>query len=130
FEQVLLEEEIHEKTRANAEKRRKELEDFITRFKAKASKAAQAQSRMKLLEKMPELEALSMVATLDFEFNHKECPGKTLLEVRDLGFGYGDTPLFSGLSFNVNREDKIAIIGKNGKGKSTLLNVIVGELEP
>ena len=130
FEQIILEEEIYEKTRQNSERKKKELEDFVARFKAKASKAAQAQSRMKLLEKMPELEALSLISSLEFEFNHKECPGKVLTEVKDVSFGYGDENLFSNLSFPILKGDKVAIIGKNGKGKSTLLNVIAGELEP
>jgi ATP-binding cassette subfamily F protein 3 len=130
FEQILLEEEIHEKTRVNSEKKKKELEEFVNRFKAKASKATQAQSRMKLLEKMPNVEALAMVSTLDFEFNHKECPGKTLLEVKSLAFGYDEDLLFSDLNFTLTKGDKVAIIGKNGKGKSTLLNLIAGELTP
>ncbi len=130
FEQILLEEEIYEKTRVNTEKKRKDLEDFVNRFKAKASKAAQAQSRMKLLEKMPELEALSLMATLDFEFTHKECPGKTLMEVKDLTFGYSEENLLENITFPIIKGDKIAIIGKNGKGKSTLLNLIAGELTP
>lgn len=130
FEQIILEEEIHEKTRVNTEKKKKDLEEFVNRFKAKASKATQAQSRMKLLEKMPDMEALAMVSTLDFEFNHKECPGKVLLEVSDLAFGYGEEPLFTDLNFTITRGDKVAIIGKNGKGKSTLLNLLAGELTP
>lgn len=129
FEQILLEEEIYEKTRQNSERKRKELEDFVARFKAKASKAAQAQSRLKLLEKMPELEALSMVSTLDFEFNHKECPGKVLMDVKHVGFGYTNEMLFEDISFPILKGDKLAIIGKNGKGKSTLLNLLAGELE-
>jgi ATP-binding cassette subfamily F protein 3 len=130
FEQILLEEEIYEKTRQNSEKKRKDLEGFVARFKAKASKAAQAQSRMKLLEKMPEMEALSMMASLDFEFNHQECPGKTLIEAKDITFGYTDQTLIKNLSFPILRDDKIAIIGKNGKGKSTLLNLIANEIQP
>ena len=73
-----LEEENYERTRQNSEKKRKDLEDFVNRFRAKASKAVQAQSRLKLLEKMPEMEALSLMASLDFEFNYQECPGKIL----------------------------------------------------
>lgn len=130
FEQILLEEEIYEKTRQNAERKRKDLEDFVDRFRAKASKAAQAQSRLKLLEKMPELEALSMMASLDFEFTFQECPGKVLVEAKDLSFGYTEHSLIKNLSFPILRNDKIAIIGKNGKGKSTLLNLIAQELEP
>lgn len=130
FEQILAEEEMYEKTRQNSEKKRKDLEEFVARFKAKASKATQAQSRMKLLEKMPELDALAMVSTLDFEFNYKECPGKTLMDIKDLSFGYSDTNLFQTVNLPILRGDKIAIIGKNGKGKSTLLNLLARELEP
>ncbi|MFL5784346.1 MAG: ABC-F family ATP-binding cassette domain-containing protein [Bacteriovoracaceae bacterium] len=129
-EQIVTEEEIYEKTRANTEKKRKELEDFVTRFKAKASKAAQAQSRMKLLDKLPELEALAMMASLDFEFQYRECPGKLLVNVQNVSFGYNQNLLINDLSFPVLRNDKIAIIGKNGKGKSTLLNLIAKELTP
>jgi ATP-binding cassette subfamily F protein 3 len=130
FEQILLEEDMYEKTRVNSEKKRKDLEAFVARFKAKASKATQAQSRMKLLEKMPELDALAMISTLDFEFNHKECPGKTLMEVKDISFGYTEENLIENISFPILKGDKIAIIGKNGKGKSTLLNLLAGELQP
>lgn len=130
FEQIVLEEEIYEKTRQNTDRKRKDLEDFVNRFRAKATKAAQAQSRLKLLEKMPEMEALSMMASLDFEFNHRDCPGKVLMETKDLTFGYTENSLIKNLSFPVLRGDKIAIIGKNGKGKSTLLNLLAGELKP
>ena len=130
FEQIMLEEEVYEKTRVNSEKKRKDLEEFVARFKAKASKATQAQSRMKLLEKMPELDALAMVSTLDFEFNYKECPGRVLMEVKNLSFGYTNENLIEDVTFPILKGDKIAIIGKNGKGKSTLLNLLAGELTP
>jgi len=130
FEQIILEEDMYEKTRQNSEKKRKDLEEFVARFKAKASKATQAQSRLKLLEKMPELEALNMVSSLDFEFNHKECPGKVLMEIKDLAFGYTDEMLLKDVSLPILKGDKIAIIGKNGKGKSTLLNLLANELTP
>jgi ATP-binding cassette subfamily F protein 3 len=130
FEQILLEEEIYEKTRQNSERKRKDLQDFVDRFRAKASKAAQAQSRLKLLEKMPEMEALNIMASLDFEFTHQECPGKILLETSDLSFGYTEEALIKDLSFSILKNDKIAIIGKNGKGKSTLLNLLASELDP
>lgn len=131
YEQIILEEEIHEKTRVNTERKRKELEDFVARFKAKASKATQAQSRMKMLEKMTKVDALSAVAVMDFEFSHKECPGKVLKEIKDVTFGYPDSVnLFEGVNFPILKNDKIAIIGKNGRGKSTLLNLLASELQP
>lgn len=130
FEQLIAEEEVYEKTRQNIERKRKDLEEFVNRFKAKASKATQAQSRMKMLEKMTSLEELAAIATLDFSFHYKECPGKVLLELKDLSFGYTDENLVSDLNLSVQKGDKIAVIGKNGRGKSTLLNLIGKELNP
>lgn len=129
YEQIVAEEEIYEKTRQNSERKRKDLEDFVSRFRAKARQASLAQSRLKMLEKMPELEALSMVESLNFEFNHRECPGKILMDVKNVSFGYTQDLLFENVNFSIAKGDKIAIIGKNGKGKSTLLNLIAGELE-
>ncbi len=133
YEQIIQDEEMYEKTRGNLDKKRKEMEAFVERFKAKASKAAQAQSRMKALEKMSTMDKLADVDSLGFRFRFIECPGKQIAEVQNLSFSYPDKPqdvLFSDLSFPINREDRIAIIGKNGKGKSTLLNVIGGNLKP
>ncbi len=130
FEQLIAEEEMYEKTRVNIDRKRKELEGFVARFKAKASKATQAQSRMKMLEKMSGLEELAAIASLDFSFHYKECPGKVLLELKDLSFGYSAEKLVSDLNLTVQKGDKIAVIGKNGKGKSTLLNLIGRELTP
>jgi ATP-binding cassette subfamily F protein 3 len=76
------------------------------------------------------MDALAMQATLDFEFNFKECPGKILIDAKDLSFGYTDQNLISNLNLLIQRNDKMAIMGKNGKGKSTLLNLLARELEP
>jgi len=133
YEQILQDEEIYEKTRENLDKKRKEMEAFVERFKAKASKAAQAQSRMKALEKMSSMDKLGNIENLGFRFRFVECPGKQIAEVKHLAFAYDNQPehaLFHNLSFTINREDRIGIIGKNGKGKSTLLNVIGGTLDP
>lgn len=130
YHQIAQEEEIHEKTRANEEKRKQQIQAFVDRFKAKASKAAAAQSRMKMLEKMPSREVLARIADLDFEFRSAPFEAKTVLEAQGLTFGYGDEPLFENLNLNIGREDRIAIIGKNGKGKSTLLSVLAGEKQP
>ncbi|NOT80983.1 MAG: ABC-F family ATP-binding cassette domain-containing protein [Bacteriovoracaceae bacterium] len=131
YEQIIQDEEMYEKTRGNLDKKRKEMEAFVERFKAKASKAAQAQSRMKALEKMSTMDKLADVDNLGFKFRFVECPGKQIAEVKNLSFSYPDKKediLFHGVSFPINREDRIGIIGKNGKGKSTLLNVIGGIL--
>jgi len=129
YAQIAQEEEIHEKTRVNEEKRKQQIQAFVDRFKAKASKAAAAQSRMKMLEKMPTREVLARIADLDFEFRSAPFEAKTILEAQSLTFGY-DEPLFQNLSLSIGREDRIAIIGKNGKGKSTLLSVLAGERNP
>ena len=125
------EESIYESTRLNQEGKRKEIEEFVNRFKAKASKAAQAQSRQKMLDKMDEMDALESISSLDFNFTYKDFQAKTMVNADNLSFGYDKTnPLFKELSFYVNKGDKIAIIGKNGKGKSTLLNLIAESLRP
>ena len=132
YEQVLISDEMYEQTRLNQEKKKKELQGFVDRFGAKASKAAQAQSRAKQIEKMDTLEKLSDENTLGFKFNYMKCPGKVILEANDLSFSYSglaEEDLFSNLSLTIGRDDRIGIIGKNGKGKSTLLNVIAGELK-
>ena len=117
------------KTKANLDKKRAELEDFITRQKARASKAVMAQSKAKQLEKMGEMEELEAESTLEFDFNMKKTPAKIMLEAKNSTFEYEPSnPLFQNLSFTLHKGHCLAIIGKNGKGKSTLLNTIAGEL--
>ncbi len=130
YEEILaLSDETYEKTRQNQEKKRKELEDFIARNKARASTAALAQSKAKALEKMEDMESLESESSLSFNFNYKPTPAKVTLRVEDLGFGYNPKePLFKNISFALENGKCLAIIGKNGKGKSTLLNYISEEL--
>ncbi|MEK6625812.1 MAG: ABC-F family ATP-binding cassette domain-containing protein [Bdellovibrionota bacterium] len=133
YQRILEEEELHEKTRQNLEKKRKELMTFISRFKAKASKASQAQSKAKQLERMGKLDQLRDEANLSFAFNYKECPAKMLMTFQNISFSYeqkAESDLFKNLSFSIAAQDRIGVVGKNGKGKSTLLNVIAGELSP
>jgi ATP-binding cassette subfamily F protein 3 len=127
--QQLEEERVYENTRSNQEKRRKEIENFVNKFRAKARQASLAQSRQKMLEKMEEFEKLEDVKSLDFHFNYMENPAKTLISTENVSFGYDkEHPLFHSLSFSANQGDRIAIIGKNGKGKSTLLNILASRL--
>jgi ATP-binding cassette, subfamily F, member 3 len=132
YQQLLMEEEIHEKTRLNDDKKRKETEDFINRFRAKATKARAVQSRIKALQKKERLEKLTEIKELDFAFRSASFTGKVLMEVNDLSFSFDDdsAPLIDGLTFSVGKKDRIAIIGKNGKGKTTLLNLLAKELQP
>lgn len=131
YAQIVIEDEIHQKTRANEEKKRAQAEAFINRFRAQASKAKLVQSRIKMLERLPKLDELAAIESLDFEFRYAPFPAKILLEARALGFGYTpDRPLFRDLNLVVQARDRFGVIGSNGKGKSTLLNVVSGGLEP
>ncbi|MFZ4713233.1 MAG: ABC-F family ATP-binding cassette domain-containing protein [Bacteriovoracaceae bacterium] len=125
FEQIMLEEEIYEKTRQNDQKKRAEVEEFVNRFRAQANKASMVQSRVKMLEKMPEQEKLAKIQSLGFSFHYSPTQAKVILEAENLNFGYDENkPLIKNLSITVKHGEKIAIIGKNGKGKSTLLNLL------
>ncbi|MBN2435298.1 MAG: ABC-F family ATP-binding cassette domain-containing protein [Spirochaetes bacterium] len=129
YQQIIKEEEITEKTRVNDEKRRKEVQKFIDQYRSKARIASRVQSRIKMLDKMSSSERLAAIEELDFSFNEAPFSAKTLLTVENISFGY-DKPLFSNLGFSVQKGDRICIIGKNGKGKTTLLKVLAGVLKP
>jgi len=131
FEQISANEEHHEKQKIAQDKKIKDLEEFIAKNKARAATSTLAQSKVKILEKMEILEDINYDANLDFDFNYKETAAKFLVEVKDLSFGYTpDNVLFKNITFALTKGETIGIIGKNGKGKSTLLNAIAGELEP
>lgn len=131
YEQLSANDELHEKTKLAQDKKIKELEEFIAKNKARASTATLAQSKVKQLEKIERLDDLRHDATLDFDFNYKDTPAKILLEAKDLSFGYeSDKILFKDITFHLKKGECLAIIGKNGKGKSTLLNVLSQELKP
>lgn len=131
YEQREQEEDIYQKTKENHDRKRAHLESFVERFSAKASKASQAQSKLKQLEKMEQMEDLVSEANIGLKFHFSKCPSKNLMQIENLSFGYQpDQNLFKNLSFSIGAKDRIGIIGKNGKGKSTLLNVVAGELTP
>jgi ATP-binding cassette subfamily F protein 3 len=131
YARLAMDEEIYEKTRLNDEKKRKQTEAFIRRFRAKATLASRVQSRVKALEKQTKLEKLEQPKNLDFSFPSKPFNGRPVMHVRDLAFGYEPgNPLFSDLSFSVGPYDRICVVGKNGKGKTTLLRTLAGQLEP
>lgn len=131
YEQMIMEDEIYEQTRQNMEKKKKHLQSFVDRFRAKASKATQAQSKLKQLDKLGTIEKLDNEKNFGFSFNYRDIPSKTVLEAEDLSFSYGpDFPtLFENVSIALKKGERLAIIGKNGKGKSTLLNVLGGEFK-
>lgn len=133
YEKIVQEEEVHERTRVNLEKKRAHAQSFIDRFGAKATKAAQAQSRQKLLQRIPVLEQLKAIHHLDFQFTEAFFPGKKMLSAENMSFSYTTgqgTPLIEELSLSIEKGEKIAIIGKNGRGKSTILKLLAQELAP
>jgi ATP-binding cassette subfamily F protein 3 len=130
YEQIAQDEEIYEKTRLNDARRRKEIELFISRFRAKARLANLVQSRIKTLNKMEKREKLETLRDLEFSFREAPFKGRHLMTAEDLAFGYdAEAPLFEGLGFTINHQDRIAVVGRNGQGKTTLLKVLAGELE-
>lgn len=132
WQQIMLDEEVYERTRVNDEKKRQEIEQFINRFRAQATRAKAVQSKIKALQRHERLGKLENVRTLEFQFNEEPFVGKWLLETKELGFSYEPygKPLIEKLSIVVGPKDRVAIIGPNGKGKTTLLNLLAGELLP
>jgi len=130
YSQLEANDELHQKQKVAQDKKVKELEEFIARNKARASTAALAQSKVKQLEKMELMDDLNFDSTLSFDFNYKDTPAKIMLETKDLSFGYtADKILFEKIGFTLSKGECLGIIGKNGKGKSTLLNTLAGELK-
>lgn len=131
FHLIAEREETHETTRKNLEKKKAHLQSFVDRFGAKATKAGQAQARMKMIEKLPDLEKLKSLHHLDFSFHEAPFPGKKMLEASHVGFSYETKEtLIEDFSLTIEKGDRIAIIGKNGYGKSTLLSLLAGRLNP
>lgn len=128
FQQILLEEEVYERTRAKAEKKQAHLQKFVDRFGAKASKASAAQARVKQMEREPVLEKLNQLSALSFSFNEAPFPGKRMLLADRLCFSYTEEPLIDEFSLEIEKGQRIAIIGKNGRGKSTLLRLLGSDL--
>ncbi len=130
YSQLEANDELHTKQKIAQDKKVKELEEFIAKNKARASTASLAQSKVKQLEKMDLLEDLNFDSTLAFNFNFKDTPSKVMLDAKNLSFGYSpDKILFDKISFTLEKGECLGIIGKNGKGKSTLLNTLAGELK-
>ncbi len=129
--QTAEEDEIYEKTRLNEQSKRAQTERFIERFRATASKAKAVQSRVKLLDKKGVNEKLSAENDLSFRFKDSHFQGQRFQVVSNLKFGYDpDNILIDHINLEIHPGDRIAVIGPNGKGKSTFLSLLSGELEP
>jgi ATP-binding cassette subfamily F protein 3 len=131
YDQIAVDEEVYEKTRIKDERRRKEIEQFITRFRAKARQANLVQSRTKTLQKMEKKQKLEKLKILDFSFNSSPFHAKHVFGVQNLNFSYGRTlPLIRNFNITVSAGERICVVGPNGKGKSTLLKLLSGETTP
>lgn len=129
YQKICSEEELYEKTRINDEKKRKDIEQFINRFRAKATLSSRVQSKVKSLEKARKLEKLSAIDDLEFYFNYRPIQAKSFFEVKNLSYSYNSSDwIIKDFSINIAKNDRIAIIGKNGKGKTTLLKLLSGKL--
>lgn len=109
---------------------RAHMQSFVDRFRAKATKAKQAQARIKALEKLPVIESVVEDAPTRFAFPEPEQLPPPMLTMNRVNVGYGGKAVLSNISLRLDMEDRIALLGANGNGKSTLAKLIAGRLEP
>ncbi|MEL7146061.1 MAG: ABC-F family ATP-binding cassette domain-containing protein [Bacteroidota bacterium] len=127
LEEKELRNELQKNAFENQQQKIKQTERFIERFKAKATKARQVQSRVKSLERMDIVDdVIEENATVNFKFNFQQKSGRHVVTMLDVSKSYGDLQILHDSTGRIERGDKIALIGANGKGKSTLLRIIAG----
>ena len=122
--------EQDEKQRAKQNARRAEIESFVARFRAKATKAKQAQSRLKMLERMQPIAEHYEEGSISFMFPEPEQLLPPLYSMEKVAIGYNGRPVLSNLSLRLDTDDRIALLGANGNGKSTLIKLLAGRLPP
>lgn len=128
--QIQLEERVHEKTRVNQEKKREQTEKFIRNFRSGARSAGLVQSRIKSLAKQEIGTKLQYIPNIRLNFKALEFKADSLLEADKISFSYQEmNPLVNQFSLSLLKGDKIGIIGRNGRGKSTLLRLLTNHLE-
>lgn len=125
-ERMAQQQQAYEKQQAQ----RAHMEKFITRFKAQATKAKQAQSRIKALERMEELSAAHVDSPFDFTFRESSKISSPLLDLSDARLGYGDKAVLEKVKLQLTPGARIGLLGPNGAGKSTLIKNLAGELQP
>ncbi len=114
----------------NQEQKVKEARKFIDKFRYKATKARQAQSKLKLLKKIEIVKTYKTERSIHFSFPEVERSGRVALTINDLSKAFGDNELYSNINLTVMRGERVALIGPNGFGKTTLLRMIAGEIDP
>ena len=116
-------------TMKNQQRKIAHLEQFVDRFRYKASKAKQVQSRVKQLSKIKVTDIDTHTAKIKFSFNKPERSGDPVVSAQNLGFAYDIDPIFTDSNFEIRRGEKVALVGPNGVGKSTLMKLITGDLK-
>ncbi|EMR03470.1 putative ABC transporter ATP-binding protein YheS [Cesiribacter andamanensis AMV16] len=132
YDHYLIEKEERSELQRNAyenqQQQIKQTERFIERFRSKATKARQVQSRVKALDRMDKIEAVAEEnRRVNFKFTMSRPSGKSVILLEGISKAYGDLQILNGATAEIRRGDKIALIGANGKGKSTVLRIIAGE---
>lgn len=112
------------------EKKKAEMQAFVDRFKAKASTAARAQSRLKAMNKLKTIDVVQLAGAMNIRIPQVELKGGVALDCQDLAIGYPDKTVASKIHFDVERGSKVAILGDNGQGKTTFLRTITSDLAP
>ena len=106
-------------------------EEFIEKFRYKPTKSNQVQSRIKQLDKLERIEVEEEdLATLNIKFPPAPRSGQIVAEVKEVGKAFGEKRVFSGAEFTITKGDKIALVGRNGEGKTTFARMLIGQLEP
>ncbi|HYH22026.1 MAG TPA: ABC-F family ATP-binding cassette domain-containing protein [Azospirillum sp.] len=116
-------------TAAKQEAARKHIQSYIDRFRFKASKARQAQSRIKALERMEVIAPIAEDSAVSFNFPSPDRLAPPLISLEDVSVGYGDKAILKRLNLRIDMDDRIALLGANGNGKSTLVKLLSGRLE-
>jgi ATP-binding cassette subfamily F protein 3 len=114
----------------SVEDKRKTILDFVARFGAKASKASQAQSRLKSLDRLEKIETKALPSTARIRVPAPTHTSRTVLTLNDVSLGYGDKTVLTGLNFALERGEHLGVVGVNGAGKSTFLKALAGQLKP
>lgn len=122
--------ELNAKLRSKQQAQRRHIEAFVKRFRYKASKASQAQSRLKLLEKMAPIASVVEQRTVAFDFPNPNPLSSPLVALDNAEAGYEEQPVLKNLDLRINMDDRIALVGANGNGKTTLIKLLAGQLKP